>query len=188
LIAYRHGELRGSEQLVVAQHLRQCPHCARELAVLTREERLTEDHTGRRDFGEWLRTAIELVEAALVPPQVQVSKVRNIPDGAQSTPQVYRADEIEIIVSQRPSRTHLHQQRPGSTALQDLVGLVHIAGQVPETLGEATVELYRDEGLIAIEQVSSRGQFTFTALDPAEYDLSLLWGSREIRLRGIQVR
>ena len=30
LIAYHQRELQGSEKLIVAQHLRQCPHCARQ--------------------------------------------------------------------------------------------------------------------------------------------------------------
>jgi len=180
LIAYRHGELRGSEHLVVAQHLRQCPHCARELAALTREDRLVLNPAERTGPGEWLvRTATQVVEAALVTPQAQVAGVRNIPGRAQSTPQVYRADGMEVIINQRPARTRPYQW--------DLVGLVHIAGQVPETIGEARVELYRGEGLIAIEQVSPRGQFTFAGLESAGYDLSLMWGQQEIRLRGIQV-
>jgi anti-sigma factor RsiW len=172
LIAYRYGELQGGEHLVVAQHLRQCPHCARELAALS--------HAERRGPGEWLRTTIEVVEAALVTPHVQAAGVRTIPGRDRSTPQVYRADGVEVIVNQHPSRTHPHQW--------DLVGLVHVAGQVPATIGEARAELYRGEGLIAIEQVSPRGQFTFAGLEPAGYDLGLIWEQREIRLEGIRVQ
>jgi anti-sigma factor RsiW len=45
LIAYQRGELRDSEKLVVAQHVRQCPHCARELAALV--------HEGGREREPW---------------------------------------------------------------------------------------------------------------------------------------
>jgi hypothetical protein len=64
---------------------------------------------------------------------------------------------------------------------------VHVGGQVPETIGGTSAELFRGEGLIAIGQVSPRGRFTFEALAPARYELVLLWGDREIRLRGIEV-
>ena len=179
LIAYQHGELVGSEHLLVAQHLRQCPHCARELATLARDE--------RQSLGERLRVAFESLEAALAMSQAQVAGVRGIPGKPRSVPQVYRAGEIEVIVHQHPSRVDPH--RP------DLSGLVHIGGRVPEDIGPsassgqggARVELYRDGGLIAITPVSSRGQFTFAAVDPGDYELSLLWGSREVWLRGVQV-
>lgn len=183
LIAYHQRELQGSEKLIVAQHLRQCPHCARELAALARDERI--------GLGERVRAAIEVLDAVLVTPQrpqgcqIQAAGVRGAPEAARPTPQVYRAyeneheNEIEIIVNQRPSRTHPRRW--------DLSGLVHIGGQVPETIGRATVELYRGEGLIAITKVSSRGQFTFTAVEPAGYDLSLVWEDREVRLKGVQV-
>jgi len=171
LIAYFHGELKGGERLVVAQHLRQCPHCARELAALARDE--------RRGLGAWLRAAIKVVEATPTTPQMQLAGVRTPANGARSKPQVYRADELEIIIHRRPARTHPRRR--------DLIGQVHIAGQVPETVGEARVELYRGEGLIAIEPVNPRGQFTFAALPAADYDLSLVWGQREVRLKGIQV-
>jgi anti-sigma factor RsiW len=34
LLAHRQGELEGGEELALAQHLRQCPHCARELSAV----------------------------------------------------------------------------------------------------------------------------------------------------------
>jgi hypothetical protein len=58
---------------------------------------------------------------------------------------------------------------------------------VPETIGGARVELYRGEGLIAITEISPRGQFTFAKVEPADYDLSLVWQDRELRLKGVSV-
>lgn len=171
LIAYQQSELEGNEKLSVVQHLRQCPHCARDLATLVRDER-----TG---FGERVREIVEVLEAVLMTPQLQAAEVRGIPGAIRPKPQVYRAGEIEIIASQRPARTHLRRW--------DLSGLVHVGGRVPETIGEAKAELYRGKGLIAITEVSPRGQFTFTAVEPADYDLSLIWGSREVQLKGVQV-
>jgi hypothetical protein len=177
LIAYHHDELGGGAALVVAQHLRQCPHCPRELAGLARRER-----SGRPG---WLQAAVQVVEAALVTPQrtgsspgqagMQAATVR----GARPRPQVYRAGEVELILS-------LHAS-PAQLPRQDLSGLVHVGGQVPETVAGAQVELYRDEGLIAITEVSRRGQFRFDAVEPAGYEISLVWGDREVRLKGVRV-
>ena len=183
LIAYQQGELRGSEKLVVVQHLRQCPHCARELAALARDARV--------GLGERIRAGLKVLDAVLVTPQLQAAGVRGAPGAARPTPQVYRADEIEIIVNQIPSRTHPRRW--------DLSGLVHVEGQVPETIAPSTalrqssgqgsgqrgarVELYRGEGLIAIAAVSLRGRFVFAAVEPGDYDLSLVWGDREVRVK-----
>jgi hypothetical protein len=171
LIAYHQAELQGSEKLVVAQHLRQCPHCARELATLARDE--------RESLGERIGSALKVMAATPASPHAQMAPVRDGAGPARAMLQVYRADEIEFILTLPLSDTHPHEQ--------DLSGLVHIGGQVPETIGGAKVELYRHEGLIAIAYISSRGHFTFAAIEPAGYDLCLLWEDREIWLRGVKV-
>lgn len=171
LIAFHQGELRGGEKLVVAQHLRECPHCARELATIVREERTGPDR--------WLRSAVEVLEAALMPSPVPAAALRGDDQEAFLFPRVYQAGEVEVILDVRPASTHSHRK--------DLSGLVHVGGQVPETIGGTPAELFRGEGLIAVGQVGPRGRFTFEALAPAIYELALLWGDREIRLRGIEV-
>ena len=49
----------------------------------------------------------------------------------------------------------------------------------------AAVELYQDEGLIAVARINERGHFSFTPVEPGEYEIRLLWGEREIRLRRV---
>jgi hypothetical protein len=157
LIAYQRGELRGSEKSTVAQHLRQCPHCARELAALAHEE--GEDVNPGERFG----TAIE---------------VRVAPGMSRTTPQVYQLCDMEVTVTQRLARAN-----PGRW---DLSGRVHVEGQVPESIEGATVQLYRGEALVATTAVSPRGQFTFTDLEPGGYHLGLMWGGSGVRLKEVQ--
>lgn len=173
LIAFHEGELQGNEKLVVAQHLRECPHCARELASFVREER-----TG---LDAWLRSAAEVLEAVFVPPGEPAPARRGDVQKPPPFPRTYEVDkvDIEVILDVQPASAHSHRR--------DLSGLVHAGGEVPDAIGGAPVELYRDEGLIAVSQVSPRGRFTFEALAPASYELVLLWDKREIRLRGIEV-
>lgn len=170
LIAYRAGELGGNEKLIVVQHLRQCPHCARELAALV--------HNERPGFGERVRGALKVLEATLVAPRGEPVSVRG-DRGVSPAPQAYRAEEVEVIINQRPSLT--------SPRGWDLSGLVHIKGQVPETIGKAKVQLYRGEGLIAVEPVSPRGLFTIQDVESTTYDLFLVWEDRGIWLRGVTV-
>jgi hypothetical protein len=171
LIAYQHAELEGNEKLVVAQHVRQCPHCARELAGLAREE--------RAGLFDRVRDRIEVLVATLTPPVPSAAVVRDGPGGLCRKQQVYRVGEIDIIVSQEPAA-----REPG---LWELSGLVHVGGEVPETIGGSRVELYRGEGLVGITTVSRRGRFAFSQVEPGSFDLALLWEGREVRLEGVAV-
>ena len=157
LIAYQRGDLRGNEKLTVAQHLRQCPHCAREMAVLTHEEE--EDV----DPGERFRTAIE---------------IRVAPGMERTTAQVHRLCHVKVTVTQRLTRAN-----PGRW---DISGQVDLGGYGPESIDGTTVQLYRGEALVATITVSPRGQFTFRDLEPADYDLDLVWGGSGVRLEKVQ--
>jgi hypothetical protein len=145
LIAYQRGELRGSENLTVAQHLRQCPHCARELAALAHEEE-EDAHPGER-----FCTAIE---------------VRIAPGVSRTTAQVYRLCHVKVTVTQRLARAN-----PGRW---DLSGQVDLGGYEPESIDGTAAELYRGEELVATTAVGPRGQFTFRNLEPGGYYLSLV--------------
>lgn len=171
LIAYHQGELEGNEKLVIAQHLRQCPHCARELAGLAHEERVS--------LRQRLRAAIEVLEATLMMPPTQVAVVREAPEVTRAEQQVYRAGEIEIALSQQAVWA-----QPGRW---DLSGQVRVGGRVPETIGGARVELYRGAGLIAIAAVDPRGHFAFAGAESADYDFSLLWEGRDIQMKGVRI-
>jgi hypothetical protein len=135
----------------------------------------------RTGLDAWLRSAVEVLEAALMPSRVPAAALRGDDQDVPPFPRIYQVDEVDVqvILDVQPATAHSHRQ--------DLSGLVYVGGEVPETIGGASVELYREEGLIAISQVSLRGRFTFEALAPANYELVLLWGKREIRLRGIAV-
>jgi hypothetical protein len=145
LIAYQRGELRGNEKLTVAQHLRQCPHCARELAALTHDKRE-------------VMNSCERSQAAI--------EVRVAPGMVHPVPQVYQLCDTEIGVTQ-----HASQTRPGRW---DLPGRVQVGGQVPESVDGATVELYRGGELVATAVVGPRGQFTFRDLEPGRYHIRLM--------------
>jgi len=169
LLAYRHGELDGGKALQVAQHLRQCPHCAHEMALLARQ--------AREGLGSRLRSALRTIEATLITPQLQAQAV---PLRGQTPPtQIFRTSKFDILLSQHPARARPEQW--------DLSGLIHSGGRVPSTIDRVHAELYRGKGLIALTQVGKRGQFSFAALDPGRYDLELVWPEQIIRLAEVQV-
>ncbi|MBN1873651.1 MAG: hypothetical protein JXA33_05435 [Anaerolineae bacterium] len=172
LIDYYQGALTGREKLIVAQHLRRCPHCARELALLAQVEREAEVQEG--DQGQnWLKRMVAtllILPSAPINAQI-ISKVRQPHLGALH-PQVYQAGELTLILHQQPVRATLQHW--------DVVGLIHTGGQIPAGIEQARVELYDGPGLIAVTQVSARGQFRIESLEPRTYTLQLLWQDREI--------
>lgn len=171
LAAFQQSELRGNEHLVVSQHVRQCPHCAQELAILAIKERAT--------VSDWIRTVVKRIEAIPLTPRTELADLRSHPEATASSVQIYQADSMDVIVRLQPSLVHKQEW--------DLSGVVHIGGQVPDTIEAGKVELYQGSGLIAISHISSRGQFSFTALEKGSYDLALVWSDREIVVRGVQV-
>ena len=169
LLSYLAGELQGNDKLVLVQHLRQCPHCARELASVARQ---------RSGLGDRFRAAVDALEATPVTPRLSPIALRG-PASPPAGPWVYRAGDVEVLLDLAPS--------PTPSGRHTLTGLVHTGGRVPETIEEATVELYRGEGLIGITAVSPRGQFSFTDVEPCTYDLRLVWGEREIAMKGVSL-
>ena len=160
LIAYQQGDLRGSEKLTVAQHLRQCPHCARELAALAREER---EEVERNDPDERPFAVIE---------------VRVAPGIDRPSPQVYQLCDVEVTVAQRLSRANPDRWY--------LSGQMDRKGRGPESIDVMTVQLYRGDVLVATAAVNPRGQFTFRDLETAIYTLELMWEGSGVRLQEVQ--
>ena len=172
LIAYREGELVGNEHLIVSRHLQLCPHCARELAALAHEERQT--------LAERLGAALQLIKARPAAPQLlPAMRGGRSEDDLSPEGYEYEAGEVNILVTLQPAAA-----QPG---WYDLMGLVYVGEQVPEGIGGAKVELYRDQELVAITAVSPRGQFTIPDVRPASYKLVLLWEHRDIHIEGVQV-
>jgi anti-sigma factor RsiW len=171
LTGYLARDLDRNDTLVVAQHVRECPHCARELATLAREA---------RSGPGWARRALQVLEAALIQPAGgwEPAAVRGGP-GWLAGARRYQADEVEALVMVGDPAARGDRQ--------DVTGLLHVGGAVPEEAGEVTAELYRDDGLVGLAQVSTRGQFSFGELSAGTYDVCLVWGAREIWLRGIEV-
>lgn len=173
LLAYYLDELTGSAKLTVAQHVRQCPHCARELAAMAAAQRT------RPRFVNDPPPIFRAIQALLTPPPLRAIAVRDAAPEHKLPPLVYQAADLEIIVSRRVQTT--------PTPHTDVTGLIHCGGQVPSGLETARVELYRNDGLLAWEPVSARGQFAFAALERGVYEIRMLWQEQEICLPEMEV-
>ena len=90
-----------------------------------------------------------------------------------------RADEVENILS-----THFD---PPPLQRWELSGLIHVGGEVPATIDRARAELWHEEELIGVCQVSPRGRFSFASVEPGKYELNVVWDKWDFWLREVKV-
>lgn len=148
---YQMDLLPSQEKLKVALHLRNCPNCTREIALLQ------ETSTGLLDaILRIFNRAVKVTEAALVRPLgFQVLQSR----GAESIRLAYHSENMDILIGIQPS-THGRQE-----AL--LLGGVVQSGQVEGR----QVWLLRDDQITTSTVVDQQGTFEFENILPGTYNL-----------------
>jgi hypothetical protein len=174
LSLYRLAALSADEKLVVAQHIRQCPHCQRELKELASfEERLS--------LLERLRQAKNLIEAQIVPmPKWRTAGLR----GAGRPPQRFRTEALDIHLSQQPGYRHGRWMLLGR--LDPRVQPTS-AAEAPTKFEGTKIWLVQDEE--AWETVvAADNTFAFEELMAGTYDLAMEWDEQTVVIRGVQIR
>lgn len=166
---YQLNLLPAQERLILARHIRECPHCARELEELA--------HVGERpSLLERLRQAAGIVEAVLLPaPRLQAMPLR----GALSILQRFRAKEAGIDV-------HLSVQAGHSRGRRTLMGRLAPRDETSLPAPDIEVWLMRGEEAWAAP-VEAGGVFTFEEVEPGEYSLGLEWHRQAVLVRGVEV-
>ncbi|MFP4394478.1 MAG: zf-HC2 domain-containing protein [Anaerolineales bacterium] len=168
---YQLNALSDEEKLVVAQHVRQCPHCQRELTELAAVEAPT-------SLRERLRRAKDLIEAQVVPtPQWRTAGLR----GAGHPPQRFRTEALNIHLSQQPGYRHgrwmllgrLEPRLKSASAATKIEGI-----KVWLMQGEETRETV----------VAADHTFAFEELMAGTYDMALEWHEQTIMIRGVHIR
>lgn len=165
---YQLNLMAPAQRLVVARHVRECPHCQRELVELV-------SAPDEPSLLERLRSAAGAIQAILpTPAQPHLSPVR----GLAPTTQQYHAPGVDVLLSQQTGRT------PGRrTIMGRLLPQEEEAGA-----GQGTeVWLLSDVDAWAAP-VEARGVFRFDEVEPGAYRTGLEWQSRIILLDGPQVQ
>ncbi len=171
---YRLKALSADEKLLVTQHIRQCPHCQRELKELASfEEQLS--------LPERLRQATHLIEAQVVPmPQWRTVGLR----GAGHPPQRFRTKALDIHLSQQPGYRHGRWMLLGRL---DPRAQSNLAAGVAMKLEGTKVWLVQDEEtwetVVAVDNT-----FAFEELMAGTYDMALEWNEQTVVIRGVQIR
>jgi len=164
---YQLNLLPTREQLIVARHVRECPHCARELEELARVG-------SRPSLLERLHRAVDVVEAVLLPaPRLQVAPLR----GTIPALQRFRAERLDVHISVQPG--HAQGAR---TVMGRLVPHDEITPPIPGI----EVWLIRDDRAWAAA-VEASGVFSFEEVAPGEYAVGLEWDGQAVLMEGIKV-
>lgn len=158
--------LPAEEQLLLAQHVRACPHCQRELQALAAEE--TQPSLLQR-----LRTTLDVLPARLAPVALAAGNLR----GGGAPLQRFRAGTLDIHISVQPG--HRRGQRT-------LLGqLFPPEGELAALVGQEVWLLQYDEAWAAA--LETDGVFIFEGLEPGTYQLGLAWQEQVISIPNVAV-
>jgi anti-sigma factor RsiW len=164
--------LSPAQQLEIAAHVRDCPHCTRELEELTRAEE-REDRLVQVVL-QVLQDVAQTVEATMV------SRGRRQPVGVRgaetdSAPLHFHSDEVDVLIGFQPTTL--------PTETRTLLGAVVQA----EVVSGCRAWLFQEGEAPVSSPVDRLGTFTFVALSPGEYDLALEVGRKALLMRNVIV-
>jgi len=154
---YHLRRLPPGERLVVARHLRDCPHCARELEMYAS---LDEEAEGVLDG---LRGLISRVLWATPSASARLAPALRGDPYAQL---VYQAEGVQIVLEVQPATSGYRRQR--------LLGQVELINVVTEA------ELWRESEVLESSTVDDEGYFSFDRLKPGAYTLCLRGDEMEV--------
>lgn len=172
---YHLGFLPDSQKLVVAQHVRACPLCRREVAEL--EEFLAES-SPQPGFLE----SIEVLVASLVNgpgmdqdhPEPSSAPTFTGLRGEGEEPFVYQAGQIRIMIEVQDDVEQM--------GLKTLLGLV-----TGLETNEFTIQVGQGDQLITTTSVDEIGNFMIPHLSPGHYKLILTGPNMEIHVQSLPV-
>ena len=154
---YHLRRLPPGERLVVARHLRDCPHCARELEMYASPDEEAEGALNK------LRGLISRVlwatpsASGLLAPALR---------GGPYAQRLYQAEGVQIELQVQPATSGYRRQR--------LLGQVRPISIVTE------VELWYESEVLESSAVDDEGYFSFDRLKPGAYTLCLHGDEMEI--------
>jgi hypothetical protein len=169
------GFLPDRQELVVAQHLRECVSCRREVAYL---EEYLEDPIRERG----LLMSVKVLVARLVGGKgadQEEEESSSLPAfaglrGEEDEPFIYQADHVRIVIEV--------QEDVEQMGLKTLLGLV-----TGLESNEFTIQVSQGAQAIATTSVDEIGNFIISHLSPGHYKLILAGPNMEIHVQSLPV-
>jgi len=164
---YHLGLLPASQKLVVAQHIRECPHCRREIAEL--EEFLAEPEILAND----LFYPARVLFAQLVGGSESVLAFREL-RGKEDESFIYQAEDIQIVIDVQDDVEQM--------GLKTLLGLV-----TGLETNDFTIQVNQGDPVIATTSVDEIGNFIISHLAPGHYQLIFTGPNMKIHIQSLPV-
>ena len=165
-----------SRMLVISQHVRECPHCAREVAEL-------ETYLMEPALQTSLRKQVEVLIARLLggkdgdPEGEEFSSAPAFAGvrGDGDEPFIYQAGQVRIVIEVQDDVEQM--------GLKTLLGLV-----IGLESNEFTIQVSQGDNVIATTSVDEIGNFIISHLSPGHYKLILSGPNMEIRVQSLPVQ
>lgn len=158
LLAYRQGWLDRQRTATLRTHLRDCPHCEREL-------RLLDEATGAPPWPPPISHLRRVVAMALAPKPQPVALYGGLRSAGNGYHYAYRAEHLELTLDVQ----HV-AGRPGRVVL---VGMLFDQETPPGEMQRATASLLEGDFVVRSAALDELGNFVLDDITPGDYSLSL---------------
>ena len=171
LLGYVTRILPADEQRRVAQHVKECPHCAAEVRELEQAKTAPISLL----WEQVLRTARAIIEAITVPPRPElVPALRGSPHPLS----LFRAGDLDIALGVEIS---------GPGPVFRIRGRVMKQGSPASQVIGHPVRLIRQDRVVAHQEVDELGHFVFEGVSPGEYELVLDYNDADVVIQHIRL-
>ncbi|MEJ5312353.1 MAG: zf-HC2 domain-containing protein [Anaerolineae bacterium] len=156
-----------AERLVIAAHVRDCPHCQRELDELARSDEAP-------SLFERLRQGV----GVLIAGPVSTFHPKAISLRGETPPLLrFRVGDLEIHLSQQPGH---------SLGLRTLLGRLTLLTAVAPPEPGTEIWLWRSDFATATV-IEADGIFTFENIEPGQYSLGLEWQGAAVSVPKVEI-
>jgi len=166
LLAYQQGWLDVQLQSQIRSHLRDCPHCAGELRLLS------ETTHAPPEVPTLISRLRRVIAVTLAPgPHFGLTPAYGGLRGAHGGQYAYRAENLELT---------LDVQRTARSDRVVLVGMLLDEEGVSEGMERATASLLDDANVVSSTMIDELGNFVLEDIAPGNYSLSLRLPTLEV--------
>jgi anti-sigma factor RsiW len=191
LAAYQQGMLDGGQRAVIANHLKECPHCAREHDLLVRiahdalsgpspplgKEPTMNSAASRAPAVGPRRVTAELLTA--VPPGPAAAAYGALRGPAHTSQYAYHAENLQLTIGV--------QRVVNRADRRVMFGALELDEDLPQGPQKATASLLRNDTVIRTVELDELGNFVLDDLAPGVYRLSLRLPDREVVVEALSL-
>ncbi|MEO7908573.1 MAG: hypothetical protein ABIV47_02875 [Roseiflexaceae bacterium] len=182
LAAFQQRLLKGGQQALITEHLKECPHCTREFNLLeqlageTLPARSPPPTNGKSDhaFNGTLPGKLRQIAAKLLVPLAKpfAGAYGTLRGPSQASQYAYHAENLQLTLGV--------QRTMSRTDRRVIHGALELDDELDSVFNGATARLSHNETLIRTAELDELGNFVLDDLAPGTYQLALRLPDREV--------